>query len=213
MLILKNVGNMNNESQYRVDFRRMVVTNEEIKRIVSISNAVNMAALNAMFIAKKAGQAALGFGVVSAQLRVFSQQLDMAMAGISRQIFVLLGEVSSQARQWKTYRAHLAAARGSERSGHFLARLLGALEQAMEQKKRDIHVRQKQLIVGLGRARKLCGMGVIISRAAKIEAVYGNALAAGLKQVSEEVEQSITDILATLKVLEQQLAVAANYGR
>ncbi|MDR3390518.1 MAG: hypothetical protein P4L77_02190 [Sulfuriferula sp.] len=203
---------MNNELQYQADFRRMVVINEEIKRIVRVSNVVNMAALNAMFIARKAGQAALGFGVVSAELRVFSQRLNEVMSAMSGQIFALLSEVSGQARQWKTHRAHLAAARGSERSGHYLAELLGTLEQAMALKKRDIHARQEQLIAGLGRARKLCGMGVTISRAAKIEAAYGNALASGLKQVAEEVEQSITDILATLKALEQQLAASANYG-
>ena len=201
---------MNSELQYQADFRRMVATNEEIKRIVCVSNAVNMAALNAMFIAKKAGQSALGFGVVSADLRVFSKQLDVAMTGLTGQISALLGEVFGHARQWKTCRAHLAASRGGDHSGRYLAALLGALERAMEQKKREIQARQEQLIAGLARARKLCGMGVAISRAAKIEAVYGNALAGELKQVSEEVEQSITDILATLKALERQLAASVN---
>lgn len=204
---------MNNELQYQVDFRRMVETNEEIKRIVGVSSAVNMAALNAMFIAKKAGQSALGFGVVSADLRVFSKQLEAAMSGLTGQIFALLGAVSSHARQWKTYRAHLTAARGSKHSGHYLEALLEALERAMEQRKSEILSGQQQLFAGLGRARKLCGMGVAISRAAKIEAVYGNALASGLKQVSEEVEQSISDILATLKVLERQLAASTHMER
>jgi len=201
---------MNGELQHQVDFRRMVVTNEEIKRVVRVSNAVNMTALNAMFIAKKAGQSALGFGVVSADLRVFSKQLDVAMSGLTGQIFALLGEVSGHARQRKTYRSHLAASHGGERSGRYLAALLGSLERDMEQKKSEIQAKQQQLIFGLGRARKLCGMGVAISRAAKIEAVYGNALAGGLRQVAEEVEQSISDILATLKALEQQLAASEN---
>lgn len=201
---------MNGELQHQLDFRRMVATNEEIKRVVCVSNAVNLAALNAMFIAKKAGRSALGFGVVSADLRVFSKQLDVAMSGLTGQVFALLGEVSGHARQWKGYRAHLAAARGSERSGRYLAALLGTLEGAMEQKKSEIQAGQKQLMLGIGRACKLCGRGLSIARAAKIEAVYGNALAGGLTQVSEEVELSIGDILATLKALEQQLTASLN---
>lgn len=201
---------MNGGLLHQVDFHRMVETNEEIKRIVRVSNAVNMAALNAMFIAKKAGQSAIGFGVVSADLRVFSKQLDVVMNGLTGQIFALLSEVSGHARQRKTYRSHLAASRGSDNSSRYLAALLGSLERAMAQKKSEIQSSQAQLIAGLGRARKLCGMGVAISRAAKIEAVYGNALAGGLRQVAEEVEQSISDILATLKALEQQLVASTN---
>ena len=54
-----------------LDLLRIVRINEEIKRVVSVAFKINIMALNAIFPAKRAGNAALGFGVPSNELRVF----------------------------------------------------------------------------------------------------------------------------------------------
>ena len=43
----------------------IVRVNEEIKAIVATAFRINLMALNAIFLAKRAGNAALGFGVLS----------------------------------------------------------------------------------------------------------------------------------------------------
>jgi len=50
------------------DLLRIVHINEEIKRVVGVSVKINIMALNAIFLAKRAGTAALGFGVLSNEL-------------------------------------------------------------------------------------------------------------------------------------------------
>ena len=55
------------------DLLRIVRINEQIKVVVGVSFKINIMALNAIFLAKRAGTAALGFGVLSNELRVFSQ--------------------------------------------------------------------------------------------------------------------------------------------
>lgn len=192
--------------QYRQDFRRMVLVNEEIKQVVRVSNAVNLAALNALFIARKAGEVALGFGVVSAELRKFSQQLEVVMHSLTQQVFGLLAAVSKHAREWRNYAMHLRASNGGRQSKENLATLLDRLGGHIGQSQQLIAARQDQLVTGIERARKLCNSGLAISRAAKIEAVYGQQMAGGLRHVAEEVEQAIGDIAATLKGLQQQLA-------
>jgi len=53
------------------DLVRIVQINEEIKSIVAVAFKINIMALNAIFLAKRAGTTALGFGVLSNELRVF----------------------------------------------------------------------------------------------------------------------------------------------
>ena len=62
-----------------LDLLRIVRINEEIKRVVSVAFKINIMALNAIFLAKRAGNAALGFGVLSNELRVFSKDLRESM--------------------------------------------------------------------------------------------------------------------------------------
>lgn len=188
----------------------MVVVNEEIKQVVRVSNAVNLAALNALFIARKAGAVALGFGVVSAELRAFSQQLEVVMNRLTQQVFGLLAAVSEHAREWKRYAKHLNAADKGTHSRRYLAAMLERMSGHIDQSQELIAGQQQRLVEGIERAHKLCNSGLAISRAAKIEAVYGQQMAGGLRQVAEEVEQAIGDIAATLKTLRQQLTRPAH---
>jgi len=50
------------------ELRRIVRTNEEIKSVVATAFKINLMAMNAIFLAKRAGQTALGFGVLSNEL-------------------------------------------------------------------------------------------------------------------------------------------------
>lgn len=61
---------------------RIVCVNEEIKAIVATAFRINLMALNAIFLAKRAGRAALGFGVLSNELRHFAQDLTRAMGAL-----------------------------------------------------------------------------------------------------------------------------------
>ena len=81
-------------SRAGVDLLRIVRINEEIKRVVSVSFKINIMALNAIFLAKRAGTAALGFGVLSNELRVFSQDLRNCMESLTGLIHGCVSEVS-----------------------------------------------------------------------------------------------------------------------
>src|SRR5574343_1842665 len=76
------------------DLLRIVRINEQIKVVVGVSFKINIMALNAIFLAKRAGTAALGFGVLSNELRVFSQDLRNCMEALTALIHDCVNEVS-----------------------------------------------------------------------------------------------------------------------
>ena len=63
-----------NDSNAR-ELTRVVAINEETRRVVAIAFEINISALNAMLVALRAGEAALGFNVVSKEMRVFAASL------------------------------------------------------------------------------------------------------------------------------------------
>ena len=80
--------------QAGVDLLRIVRINEEIKSVVGVAFKINIMALNAIFLAKRAGTAARGFGVLSNELRVFSQDLRDCMGTLTGLIHGCVNEVS-----------------------------------------------------------------------------------------------------------------------
>lgn len=62
------------------ELRRIVHINEEIKSVVATAFKINLMAMNAIFLAKRAGQTALGFGVLSNELRRFATDLQKQMS-------------------------------------------------------------------------------------------------------------------------------------
>ncbi|MDP1636269.1 MAG: hypothetical protein Q8L69_16505, partial [Gallionellaceae bacterium] len=64
------------------ELRRIVRINEEIKSVVSTAFKINLMAMNAIFLAKRAGQSALGFGVLSNELRRFAADLQQQMTAL-----------------------------------------------------------------------------------------------------------------------------------
>lgn len=186
----------------------IVEINEQIKDILRISNEINLAAINAMLIANKVSKGKSGFGVVSAELRIFSAQLSEAMQVLLGYVSVLVREMAGMIRLNKVLQLQQAACAGTQHAacldGVVQRKLAGlAQREAARKQHRD------KLAMAVSRSTKLCVMGLSLSYSAKIEAVYGESQAVALKQVSEGVEHSISAILQTLNKLEKQLESAA----
>jgi hypothetical protein len=182
----------------------VVAVNEDIKKVIRIAEQIDLAAINAMLIAKKVGQGQSGFSVVSAELRNFShllgnamQQLQQRVAEMVNMMAQAIGAAKMLALLQETQRGLPASAIWEE----VLARRLQA--------RRDNQAAAEQLhgklLHALARAEKLCAMGLALSYSAKVEAVYGGERSDALKQVSADAERAIADILHTLKGLSLQL--------
>lgn len=182
------------------DLLRIVRINEEIKRVVAVAFKINIMALNAIFLAKRAGTSALGFGVLSNELRAFSRDLRENMLVLSRLIHEAVGEVSvvlQKSRQDELFRR--AADAVPEHAG--LAAVRDRRERQLAQRQQAIARLRRQLQVAFEDASRLAELGRVLAKSAKIEAAYGASFASSLSQVSGEFDGIVEEICTSLDKL------------
>lgn len=183
--------------------RRIVRINEEIKRVVAAAFTINLMAMNAIFLAKRAGTAALGFGVLSNELRRFAIDLQQQMSMLSEMTYSSVNTVTALLKQARLNRVLESTRSVSSGSGKALieqilhTRLEAALAERQEQSD-GVNRRLTQMITD---TVQLVELGSVLARSAKIEAAYGGGLSVSLTQVSTDFEQSISEIQRSLEKL------------
>lgn len=194
--------------QAGADLLRIVRINEEIKSVVGVAFKINIMALNAIFLAKRAGNAALGFGVLSNELRVFSQDLRECMAALTALIHACVGEVSVVLQDLRHTRLLRAAVDASPRAG--VRRVLASREDENDEHARRLSQLRKQLKQALEEAFRMVELGGVLAKSAKIEAAYGQSFAGALAQVSGEFDGIVEEIRASLESLRRSAFFTGN---
>ncbi len=187
-------------SRTGTDLLRIVRINEEIKRVVGVSFKINIMALNAIFLAKRAGTAALGFGVLSNELRVFSQDLRACMESLTGLIHGCVNEVSL-ALQDIRFTGLLRQAVALAPQDSSIAGVLQRREQDNEMHAQQLSRLRSQLKRALDDAFQMVELGGVLAKSAKIEAAYGQSFAGSLAQVSGEFDGIVEEIRASLEAL------------
>jgi hypothetical protein len=194
----EHAGNQDNQDEY---LRRTARINEEIKHVVRISNGINLTAVNAMLVAKRAGERSRGYGVVSGELRNFSSKLEANMGETTALVSGMVRDVAFLMNQDRSRRQMERALRMSERAAGLLGPAMGRKANAVAEMRMKIHGLGDTLSRQVGGSMRLCQTGSALARSAKIEAVYGGDMAATLGQVSREVEGRMTELLESVKSL------------
>lgn len=189
----------------REPLRLVVRVNKGIREVIGISRRVNLVALNAMLAAQQSGAQARGFAVVSSELRQFSGQLDQQMRDLDRFIYSLVHTVAEAARIHR-HRGHFEGVADYATDGGSLTGARQRIDTLQQEIDDASDEGWRGLRQRLNQALRLCGTGVALSRAAKIEAVYGSSPSCDLRQVAEDIERAILSILGTLKQLHSDVA-------
>ncbi len=185
-------------SQQLASFVRL---NEGIKGVVLIAFQINIMALNAILLSHRAGEVALGFGVISKELRTLSVELTGLMQALSTDAYLAVNLISDQLRRERRQQLLQTTQRALQRPSAALDAIVAerqALFLARAQQVREVRLR---LLDRLEEARKLCQFGTAISRSAKIEAAYGREYGRALAEVSQEFDQKIQTILPSIETL------------
>lgn len=189
------------------ELSRIVRVNEEIKAIVATAFRINLMALNAIFLAKRAGNAALGFGVLSNELRRFAQDLTRHMASLRDMTSGSVGSVTGVVQHQRNSAIMAEAIRlsGEGVRGVREARRRGAVRLAEQQAKlRALDIR---LRAAVEETQQLVELGGVLARSAKIEAAYGGGFSPALMQVSTDFAEVIAQIKRSLEVLGKERLV------
>ncbi|MBU1365868.1 MAG: chemotaxis protein [Gammaproteobacteria bacterium] len=194
--------------QAGVDLLRIVRINEEIKAVVGVAFKINIMALNAIFLAKRAGTAARGFGVLSNELRVFSQDLRDGMSALTTHIHACVTEVSVVLQDIRhTALLRQAVEQSSAACG---PAVLAAREVENDRHAERLARLRKQLRAALDDAFRMVELGGVLAKSAKIEAAYGQSFAVPLAQVSGEFDGVVEEIRASLESLRRSAFFTGN---
>ncbi len=194
--------------QIGVDLLRIVRINEEIKRVVGVSFKINIMALNAIFLAKRAGTAARGFGVLSNEFRVFSQDLRSCMEKLTGLVYACVNEVSVMLQDLRCTRLLFAAGKMTESVA--LTAILQRRQVANERHVEQLERLRRQLKLAMEDAFRMVELGGVLAKSAKIEAAYGQAFAQPLAQVSGEFDGIVNEIHVSLEALRRSTFFAGN---
>ena len=191
-----------------LDLLSIVRINEEIKRVVTVSFKINIMALNAIFLAKRAGTAALGFGVLSNELRVFSQDLRTCMDALTGLIHDCVNEVSLILQQSRSSRLLSTAIALSPHA---------SVPTVLRRREESNALRQRRLASARGKLRRamedafqMVELGGVLAKSAKIEAAYGQSFAGPLAQVSGEFDGIVEEIRTSLESLRRSSFFGVN---
>lgn len=188
------------------ELRRIVRINEEIKTVVTRAFKINLMAMNAIFLAKRAGQSALGFGVLSNELRRFAMDLQKQMAQLREMTYGSVATVTALVKQARLNRVLERARRESTGIGRSI------IDDFLRNRHGLAHTRHREQIGTLNRrlnqmiadTTQLVELGSVLARSAKIEAAYGGPFSVALMQVSSDFEHTIGEIQRSLESLSKQ---------
>lgn len=194
----------NTDGQARA-LHRMVVVNERIKDVIQISAALNMVAINAMLVAKRAGARSLGFGVVSSELRVFSRKLIDEMEHLGGEIAVLVRDTAAMRKLERMHRLLEITLAQNARNAPLLSTALQRNALLYRDMSESVMQDVSQLHTLLLRSVRLCDAGYSLARSAKVEAAYGGDMSHALRQVADHIEEVVAPISPLLKSLRMEL--------
>lgn len=179
---------------------RIVRINEEIKRVVKTAGRINLMAMNAIFLARRAGPSALGFGALSNELRRFAGDLEQQMAALGEAARHNVATVTAMVKEARIARileqTHAqSAGRGREIMDAFMHRHRST---ALADRQGQVAALNRKLSMMIESMASLVEMGGVLARSAKIEAAYGGGFSQPLKQVSSDFEAVIGEIRISL---------------
>lgn len=179
--------------------RRIVRISEGIKRVTAAAFKINLMAMNAIFLAKRAGQSALGFGVLSHELRQFATDLQRQMENLKRSTHEGVAAMTGQVRQVRIERIlQDARNRSGQRGRATIDQCLRMRDAAACFQATDGSFQERHLSQQISDTLQLVELGSVLARSAKIEAAYGGGFSVALMQVSSDFEQVIGEIQGVL---------------
>ena len=185
------------------ELRRIVRISEEIKRVVATAFKINLMAMNAIFLAKRAGQSALGFGVLSNELRRFATDLQTQMEALRAMTYGSTSTVTALLKQARVNRSLELTLKTSKGEGRRIVEQLLRERHAesLADRQAQMHGVSRRLRSMIDSTAQLVELGSVLARSAIIEAAYGGSFSTSLMQVSSDFEKTIGDIQQSLAAL------------
>lgn len=179
-----------------------VSINESLKAIIAVADEIDLVAINAVLVAKRAGALSAGFHVVAVELRLFSNRVEQSMSLIGELINGLVRRIAELSKQDRRLRIWLAA---SARMGGGLDATLAVKQGQLSALADASHSDWQQLRLEIRGALSLCRYGIMLSNNGRIEASYGGTLLPEMSNIVGRIEDIVGQAVSSLKQLNATL--------
>lgn len=166
------------------DLVLIVRVNEDIKSVVKLAHGINLLALNAILLSRRAGNLALGFGVISDELRMFSKTLTKNMEALMQLSYASIQTISLHRRHLRMNTLMASAAEQITETA-YQDYLHASTGQAMLLRNNTLQAYERLQNL-LRDAEDTSRFGSVISRSLKIEATYGGSFSHMLAQIAAD---------------------------
>lgn len=188
-----------------LNLSQAVSINESLKRVIEISSQINVVAMNAILIAKRAGPQSAGFRVVAMELRLFSNKIEEMMGFLGGLIFQLVHRIAELRKLEKrlSLLSNTMSKNGEAKeklNASFLQR-----QTVYSEKHTIAQADWERLELEVHRSFALCSAGAMLSHNGRIEAAYGGTMLADMQQVAGRIEDIMAQTISTLKQLNTTL--------
>jgi methyl-accepting chemotaxis protein len=184
-----------------LNLRLVVSINENLKSVISISSQINIVAMNAILVAKRAGQQSAGFRVVAMELRLFSQKIDEMMAFLGSLIFDIVRSVAALQKMEKRLSLLAITMSKNDASKKPLESSYRLKQTAYIEKYTHAKEDWERLESEISRSLSLCSAGAMLSHNGRIEAAYGGTMLADMQQVANRIEDILSQTITNIKQL------------
>lgn len=187
------------------ELQRVVSMREGIKVVVSYAFRVNVLGLNAILLAKKFGDVACGFGVISNELRVFGRELREQMQALNSGSVQLVSFATQQLKLSRQMTLMQQADAAVQPSGARMRAALTLQQTAFAGLQQGVSQTLEDMSAQVEAAHQLCLFGVVIARSALIEAAHSGPAGQVLSNTSSEFAAHVNQVLPSLQLLQRTL--------
>ena len=183
------------------DLALSVSINHGLKQVIDISHQINLVAMNAILVAKRAGQQSSGFKVVAMELRVFSQKMEEMMSRLGEMIFHLVKRIADLRKLQRNVHLLGSAIKKSAAAAMQLEQSFQLKNEQYAHLSERVNQEWEKLESEVKRSLNLCSSGAMLSHNARIEAAYGGTMLADMQQVAGRIEEIMNPTISYLKQL------------
>ncbi len=183
------------------DLALSVSINHGLKQVIDISHQINLVAMNAILVAKRAGQQSSGFKVVAMELRVFSQKMEEMMSRLGEMIFHLVKRIADLRKLQRNVHLLGSAIKKSAAAAMQLEQSFQLKNEQYAHLSERVNQEWEKLESEVKRSLNLCSSGAMLSHNARIEAAYGGTMLADMQQVAGRIEEIMNLTISYLKQL------------
>ena len=182
-----------------------VAINESLKQVIEISRQINLVAINAILVAKRAGDDSAGFRVVAIELRSFSEKVEKMMFALGALIAQLVKRIAAMLKLARSVRIMADTLQKSGDQNAILQANYASKQAAYASNRVSCEKDWAQLGKELGRSLLLCKSGSMLSHNGRIEAAYGGAMLSDMLQVASQIETIMGRAIDELMLLNANL--------